>query len=121
MSQPSPDWLVISPIAALAGAIGALISLRSIDSLTPRGRVVAVGGGCGCSIFLTPLISDGLYYWLDWAVLITPRGEAGIAFVLGLMGLSAVAEVTKALPALVSALRDGVIRLFGGGGGGRDR
>lgn len=119
MSQPTPDWLVISPVAALAGAIGALISLRSIDSLTPRGRVVAVGGGFGCSIFLTPLVSDGLHAWLDWAVLMTPRGEAGIAFVLGLVGLSVVGEITKALPALVAAARDGVARLFGGGG--RDR
>lgn len=118
MSQPTPEWLVISPIAALAGAIGALISLRSIDSLTPRGRVVAVGGGFGCSIFLTPLVSDGLHSWLDWAVLMTPRGEAGIAFVLGLMGLSIAGEITKAMPTLVGIARDGLARVFGGG---RDR
>lgn len=118
MSQPSPDWLVVSPIAALAGAFGALISLRSIDDLTPRGRVVAVAGGFACAVFLTPLVTDGLHAWLDWSVLTTTRGEAGIAFVLGLLGLSVVGEIAKVMPALVSALRDGVIRLFGGG---RDR
>lgn len=114
MSQPSPDWLVISPVAALAGAIGALISLRSIDSLTPRGRVVAVGGGFGCSIFLTPLVSDGLHSWLDWAVLMTPRGEAGIAFLLGLTGLSIVGESMKLLPSLTCSVRAWIRRLFGG-------
>lgn len=114
MSQPTPDWLVISPVAALAGAIGALISLRSIDSLTPRGRVVAVGGGFGCSIFLTPLVSDGLHSWLDWAVLMTPRGEAGIAFLLGLTGLSIVGESMKLLPSLTCSVRAWIRRLFGG-------
>lgn len=118
MTQPSPDWLVVSPVAALAGAFGALFSLRSIDTLTPRARVVAVAGGFGCSIFLTPLVSEGLHAWLDWAVLMTPRGEAGIAFVLGLMGLSIVGEVTKALPAIVGIVRDGLARIMGGG---RDR
>jgi len=114
MQSPPPDWLVISPLAALAGAFGALISLRSIDDLTPRGRVVAVAGGFACSVFLTPLIGDGLHAWLDWAILLTPRGEAGIAFALGLLGLTVVGEITKAMPALVGVVRDGLSRLFGG-------
>ncbi len=118
MSQPSPDWLVVSPIAALAGAFGALISLRSIDDLTPRGRVVAVAGGFCCAVFLTPLVGDGLHAWLDWAILLTPRGEAGVSFCLGLLGLTVVGEIAKIMPALIGSLRDSVARLFGGG---RDR
>ena len=114
MSQPTPEWLVISPWAAIAGAFGALISLRSIDDLTPRARVLAVLGGFGCSIYLTPLVGEALYIWSDWHVLLSPRGEAGIAFLLGLTGLSIIGEGMKLLPSLACTFRAWLRRLFGG-------
>lgn len=114
MSQPAPDWLVISPWAAIAGAFGALVSLRSLDDLTPRARVFAVAGGFGCSVYLTPLAVDALYVWLEWHILLSARGEAGIAFILGLTGLSIVGESMKLLPSLTCSVRAWIRRLFGG-------
>ncbi|MCC7173260.1 MAG: hypothetical protein IT459_22620 [Planctomycetes bacterium] len=104
MSQPLPDWIVISPVAALAGAVGAILSLRSLEALTPRGRVAAVLGGFVCAVFLTGLCVDWLHAFTGWQFLKTTRGEAGVAFCLGLFGLSACGEVQKLVPAAREAL-----------------
>lgn len=105
---------MISPWAAIAGAFGALVSLRSVDDLTPRARVFAVVGGFGCSVYLTPLVSEVLYAWAGWHILLSARGEAGIAFLLGLTGLSIIGEGMKLLPTLTCTLRAWLKRFFGG-------
>lgn len=110
MTNPSPDWIVISPVSALAGAVGAMLSLRSLENLTPRGRVAAVCGGFVCAVFLTGLCVDWLHAFTGWQFLLTTRGEAGVAFCLGLFGLSACGEVQKLMP----AVREMIANRWGG-------
>lgn len=109
MSQPTPDWIVISPVAALAGAVGAILSLRSLENLTPRGRVAAVLGGFVCAVFLTGLAVDWLHAVTGWQLWKSTRGEAGVAFCLGLFGLTACGEVQK----LVPIVRDALLKRWG--------
>lgn len=89
------EFLPISSPSAIAGAIGALISLKFLDDLTPRKRVTAVASGFCCSVYVTPVAASALHSWLAWAWLLEPKTEHGISFLIGLLGMALVGTLLK--------------------------
>jgi len=87
--------LGIKPATAIAAAIGAMMSLRFLDDLGPRQRVTAVCSGFISSIYLTPIVVNGLNRWLTWTWLDTQQAESGFAFIVGLVGLAVVGTSLK--------------------------
>lgn len=89
-------WEVgISKPAAVAGAIGALLSLQYLEQLTRWQRATAVATGFFFCVYVTPIGIGVLHSWLGWSWLTSPHTESGLSFLLGLCGMSAAGTLLK--------------------------
>lgn len=79
------------------GFFGALVSLKFIENLSLWQRGSTVFAGTLVSAYLTPVVVS----WLE----LSPRLEAGIAFLCGLFGMSFTGAVIKAMPSWVEAAK----------------
>lgn len=92
--------LAIKPGLAIVSLIGAAVSLRymkDIQTIPARLSVVATGGTT--SYFITPAIVD--YF----SLLHTSNAAYGIAFALGLFGLSLTAAIINEIPKILDDIR----------------
>ena len=89
------EFLPVSTPSAIAGAIGALISLKFLDDLTPRKRVTAVVSGFFCSVYITPVAIGAAHSWLEWGWLLEARSEHGMTFLVGLLGMTLAGTLLK--------------------------
>lgn len=71
----------------VGGFIGSVVSLRFAQGLSLTGKLSMVFGGLAAAAYLTPLVS----LVIDLKAPI----ESGIAFLIGLYGMSAIAEGYK--------------------------
>jgi hypothetical protein len=90
-------------VATLVGGFfGALVSLKFIEGLSTRQRGSTVLAGTIVSAYITPIAVEFLE--------ITPKLEGGIAFILGLFGMSLTGAIIKALPEWVAAAKEKVFK-----------
>jgi hypothetical protein len=82
----------------VGGFFGALVSLKFIEGLTHKQRASTVLAGTLVSAYVTPLAVTYLE--------LTPKLEGGIAFLCGLFGMSFTGAVIKAMPDLITAIKD---------------
>ncbi|MFI9652595.1 hypothetical protein [Guyparkeria halopsychrophila] len=90
MTEPASSiagFLGLKHAALIAGAAGAVISLRYIDDLSMFGRVLAVITGTLTAGYLSPAAGQ----WLD----VSQPTENAIAFVLGLTAMNAIPGLLK--------------------------
>jgi hypothetical protein len=96
------NWLSVKLGVLLGGFFGALVSLKFVAALgqmTVWQRSVTVMSGWGTAVFLTPLSIEAMELTLS------DRSHAGIAFVIGLFGLSVAAAALENLPKIIESLR----------------
>jgi len=98
--------LAFKPGLALVALIGATVSLRYIKDVDTAGaRISVVASGGTISYFSTPAL-------VDWFSLAQGGNAAyGIAFAVGLFGLSLTAAVINEIPQFIDDLR----KKFGSG------
>jgi hypothetical protein len=94
--------LGLSKGATVGGFLGAVVSLRFLEGLAWPQRVPTVAGGTIAAAYVTPLVME--------VVALTPRVEGGIAFLIGVFGMSFTAAFMKAIPELVGTLKDRIGR-----------
>lgn len=82
---------VRSPWAA--GVLGSVVSLRWVPGITMVGRMFHVGSGTACAGFVAPALAE----WLQVASVAV---QSGLAFAVGLFGLSLAAAATEAIKAV---------------------
>ena len=82
----------------LGGFLGALVSLKFIEDLSFTSRATTVFAGTAVSAYLSPT----LIIWLE----MSSKLEGGIAFLCGLFGMSFTGAVIKAMPDLLTALKE---------------
>jgi hypothetical protein len=83
MTEPASaaaSILGVKYAALLAGAVGAVLSLRYIDGLSMFGRILAVVAGTATAGYVSPAIS----LWLG----LPQPAENAVAFVLGLTAMN---------------------------------
>ena len=98
--------LGLSKGATVGGFFGSVVSLKFIDG--PLGqRLTTAACGWLCAAYLAPLILEVA------GVSLSTRNELAVAFLVGLFGMSLVAQILKALPEWGTAIKE---RITGGGG-----
>lgn len=76
---------------SIAGLVGGFLSLRFFDGLNVYGKVSTVLGGWACANYGTPFV-------IQFYKLVESDGyHAGIAFAIGLFGMSMVAAVFQVI------------------------
>lgn len=88
----------LSKGATIGGFFGALASLKLIEGLGFWGRISAIFFGWVTAVFVTPLAILAL------DVTVSDRTELGIAFLLGVFGMSLLGATMKAIPELFTML-----------------
>lgn len=89
--EPLLQVLGIKSIAvSIAGLIGGIISLRFFSGVTPLKAIPIVLGGWACANYGTPALVE--FYQLK-----ADGYQAGIAFAIGLFGMSIVAAVFQVI------------------------
>lgn len=92
------------------GLVGALVALRWVPAgATWADRAGAFVGGCACAFYGSPAI-------VEWVDIGSPRIEASIAFVTGLLGMVVAAEIVNTVRGLQLAetIRSALSARFGG-------
>lgn len=77
----------------VAGVLGSVVSLRWVPGATVVGRMFHVGSGTVCAGFISPALTE----WLHVAPIAV---QSGLAFAVGLFGLSLAAAATEAIKAV---------------------
>lgn len=85
-SGPLADVLrLVAPHAA--GFAGAVLALAFLDTLTIRGRIVAVAVGLASSIWFPPLILAVASVFIPAAAGVSQEVKSGLAFLTGLSAM----------------------------------
>lgn len=84
--------------SALGGFFGAVISLRFLEGLSWWKRLSTVIAGTFVAAYVTPLIV--LLFDLNVKV------ESGVAFLVGVFGMSLAGAVIKAIPDIIKAVNE---------------
>ena len=84
--------------AVIGGFIGAVISLRFIEGLNAWQRATTVISGTVISAYVSPLAIEYL--------MLSAKLENGLAFLCGLFGMSLTGAIMKAIPEIVSSVRE---------------
>ena len=96
------NWLSIKLGILLGGFFGALVSLKFVAALaqmTVAQRIVTVLGGWAAAVFVTPLSIEA------FDLTLSDRSSAGVAFIIGLFGLSVVSAAMENIPKIIDSLR----------------
>ena len=83
--------------ALLGGVLGALISLKFIDGLNAYQRGTTVIAGAFAAAYSSPIVLETMD--------LKPTLEGGVAFLIGLFGMSLAGAIIKAMPGLVAAAK----------------
>jgi hypothetical protein len=95
--MPILETMGLSWLNTAAGFVGSVISLRFVEGLNLWSRLSTVAAGTMVAAYCTPIAVEllGLSHKL----------EGGIAFMLGLFGMSIAGAVIKAIPQWVDSAR----------------
>lgn len=86
VGEPAITAALAKIASFLPGLAGAVVSLRWVEDLTVRGRVIAVLVGCTSSIFLGPAIADLVdLFWPGDGL--GPNAMGGVLFMTGLCSM----------------------------------
>lgn len=86
--DPSKLWSYIE--VWVAGAIGAAASIRFSDDIDTFGkRLASISSGAAAAHYVTPMVMEHLG--------INAAGAGGVAFLLGLFGMSIAASIIRAI------------------------
>ena len=96
--------LGLSKGATIGGFLGALVSLKFIEGLTWVQRIPTVFGGMLCAAYVTPLVLE-----LTLSTH-TAKTESAVAFLIGVFGMSIAAACVKALPELITAVKNRIAK-----------
>lgn len=98
MLDQAAGALGLKKMAMIGGLIGAIVSLRFFPEITTwPGRATTLLSGWACAAYVTPLVGA----LLD----VAEKHEGGVAFLLGVLGMAVIANVIKALPEWMAALK----------------
>ena len=81
----------------IGGFLGALVSLKFIEGMSVWSRASTVLAGALVAAYLTPVVVE----WME----LSAKMEGGIAFLVGLFGMSMAGAVIKAAPEFVDAAK----------------
>lgn len=88
--------------SVIGGFIGSVISLRFLSELNWIQRIVAVFSGMFIAGYCAPIILNTLD--------LKPQLEGGIAFLVGLFGMSLAGAVEKAIPEVIKAVNERIAK-----------
>lgn len=83
-----PSGLTRNPFAA--GALGSLVGLKFAPGVSLLERITNVGAGAACAGYAAPALAE-------WMHVTSPHVHSGLAFAVGLFGLSLAAAVQQGI------------------------
>lgn len=90
--------LGLKPGAVLSGLLGSLISYRFFREMGTAERSITIISGVPLAVYCGPLIADVLG--------MSHKGEIGITFLTGALGISILSALVKAMPEIITGMRE---------------
>jgi len=94
------DWLTVVGIregTLLASLLGALVSLKFVPGRSMWQRLTSAIGGALIAAYVSPIVTS--YFTLSIKL------EASVAFMVGMLGMTATAALAEEIPEFFRALR----------------
>lgn len=84
--------------AVISGLLGALVSFRFFKEMGRSERLFTVASGVPAALYCGPWAAEVFNMGL--------KGEIGITFLIGALGITALSAVVKAMPELIAGARE---------------